>query len=222
MAAFRFKSCRLLGGNVWNRELTIIQRRILKGLRRKGRFLKMTKNQHSNIQLETTRKLSLFYGDLSVTRTDRRISYIPFLLNLERRLDVTLVRIRFCQTLPQARQLISHGRVCVNHQVVNRIRWKVSPGDLISWKENDVRTHEKIWRSLYVRFLVEKVIGGSLHRPIRVWRRIKTRWYRNLQTKQQWRQLLQSKFLNELRSSVQKEDRREVKIPQNQVARQVD
>ena len=37
MSALRFKTCRLLSGNVRNRELTIIQRRILQRLRKKER-----------------------------------------------------------------------------------------------------------------------------------------------------------------------------------------
>ncbi|KAJ0427304.1 putative ribosomal protein S4/S9 [Helianthus annuus] len=40
MPALRFKTCRLLEGNVWNRELTIIQRRILRRLRNKTRSVK--------------------------------------------------------------------------------------------------------------------------------------------------------------------------------------
>lgn len=68
MPALRFKTCRLLEGNVWNRKLTIIQRRILRRLRNKTRSIKRMiysrKNLNSYIQLQTTRKLSLFYGDL--------------------------------------------------------------------------------------------------------------------------------------------------------------
>ncbi|KAL2455301.1 S4 RNA-binding domain-containing protein [Forsythia ovata] len=40
LPALRFKTCRLLSGNVWNRELTIIQRRILQRLRNKKRSIK--------------------------------------------------------------------------------------------------------------------------------------------------------------------------------------
>ena len=40
LPALRFQTCRLLSGNVWNRELTIIQRRILRRLRNKKRSIK--------------------------------------------------------------------------------------------------------------------------------------------------------------------------------------
>lgn len=147
MPALRFKTCRLLLGNVWKRKLTIIQRRILGRLRNKKRSIKrkidLRKNLHSYIKLQTTRKLSLFYGNLPITemhRGTKRTSYIPFLLNLETRLDVILVRLHFCETIPQARQLISHRKVCVNNGMVNITHFKLSHGDIISFQENDART----------------------------------------------------------------------------------
>jgi len=52
-------------------------------------------------------------------RGTKRTSYIPFLLNPETRLDVILLRLHFCETIPQARQPISHRKVCVNNGIVN-------------------------------------------------------------------------------------------------------
>lgn len=175
LPALRFKTCRLLLGNVWNRELTIIQRRILGRLRNKKRSIKRKiysrENLNSYIQLQTTRKLSLFYGDLPITEMHRgreRTSYIPFLLNLETRLDVILVRLHFCETIPQARQLISHRRVCVNNGMVNITHFKLSHGDIISFQENDVRTRgEEIKRSFYIEILVEKIIEKFLKSPVK-------------------------------------------------------
>ncbi|KAJ8747010.1 hypothetical protein K2173_012869 (mitochondrion) [Erythroxylum novogranatense] len=55
-------------GNVRNRELTIIQRRILRRLRNKKRSIKRKisprENRNSYIISQTTRKLSLFHADL--------------------------------------------------------------------------------------------------------------------------------------------------------------
>jgi small subunit ribosomal protein S4 len=214
LPALRFKTCRLLSGNVWNRELTIIQRRILRRLRNKKRSIKRKiysrENLNSYIQLQTTRKLSLFYGDLPITEMHRgteRTSYIPFLLNLETRLDVILVRLHFCETIPQARQLISHRRVCVNNGIVSITHFKVSHGDIISFQENDGRTRgEEIRRSFYIEILVEKIIGKFLDHPVRMWRRTKTEWFRLLKTKRGCRLLRKSRFLQQLRSSMQEED----------------
>jgi len=212
MPALRFKTCRLLLGNVWNRELTIIQRRILRRLRNKKRSIKRKiysrENLNSYIQLQTTRKLSLFYGDLPITEMHRgteRTSYIPFLLNLETRLDVILVRLHFCETILQARQLISHRRVCVNNGMVSITHFKVSHADLIFFQENDARIRgEEIRRSFYIEILVEKIIGKFL--PVRMWRRTKTKWFHRLKTKSGCRRLLKDSFLQQLGSSMQKED----------------
>ena len=214
LPALRFKTCRLLSGNVRNRELTIIQRRILRKLRNKRRSIKRKlysrKNIHSYIQLQTTRKLSLFYGDLPLTEMNRgteRTSYIPFLLNLETRLDVILVRIHFCSTIRQARQPISHRKVCVNNEMVSITHFKVSHGDLISFKENDARIRgEEIRRSFYIEMLVEKIIGKSQNNPVRMWKKIKTEWFRLLKTQRGCRLLLKSRFLQQLGSSMQKEN----------------
>ena len=85
MPALRFKTCRLLPGNVRNRELSLIQRRILRRLRNKRRSIKRNlsqrENLNSNIKSQTTRKLSLYYGDLPIREMHRgrqRTLYIPF------------------------------------------------------------------------------------------------------------------------------------------------
>ncbi|CAL0306384.1 unnamed protein product [Lupinus luteus] len=173
MPALRFKTCRLLSGNVRNRELTIIQRRILRRLRNKKRSIKRKiyprENLNSYIQSQTTRKLPLFHGDLPITEMHRgteRTSYIPFLLNPETRSDVIPVRLHFRETIPQARQPISHRRVCVNNRMVSISPLKVSHGDLISFQENDARIRgEEIRRSFYIEISVEKIIGKFLDHP---------------------------------------------------------
>nr|ULQ69398.1 ribosomal protein S4 [Gahnia tristis] len=211
MPALRFKTCRLLPGNVWKRELSIIQRRILRRLRNKRksiqRNLSLRENLNCNIKLQTIRKLSLFYGGLPIREMHRgrELQSSGFFLNKETRLDVIPVRLHFSHTLPQARQLISHGKVCVNNGLVSITHWKVSHGDLISFPENEARTRsEEIRRSFYIDILVGKIIGKFL--PVRMWRRTKTEWFRLLKTKRGCRLLLKSRFLQELRYSMQEED----------------
>jgi small subunit ribosomal protein S4 len=210
MPALRFKTCRLLPGNVRNRELSLIQRRILRRLRNKRRSIKRNlskrENLNSNIKSQTTRKLSLYYGDLPIRKMHRgreRTSYIPFLLNQETRSDVIPVRLRFSDTLPQARQPISHRRVCLNNGLVTITHLKVSHGDLISFKENDARTRGKeIRRSFYIDISVGKILGKYI--PGRIWRRTKTEWLHFLTTQRGCRLLL--KLLRVVRSYMQEED----------------
>nr|YP_010722229.1 ribosomal protein S4 [Paropyrum anemonoides]WDV09985.1 ribosomal protein S4 [Paropyrum anemonoides] len=214
MPALRFQTCRPLPGNVRNRKLTIIQRRILRRLRNKKRSIKRKisprKNLYSYIQSQTTRKLSLFHGDLPITEMHRRTertSYIPFLLNPETRSDVIPVRLHFRETIPQARQPISHRRVCVNNGMVSITHLKVSHGDLISFQENDARARgEEIRRSFYIDISVEKIIRKFLDHRVRMWRRTKTEWFRRLKTKRKCRQELKDRFLQRLRSSLSIED----------------
>nr|UDH53995.1 ribosomal protein S4 [Hemerocallis citrina] len=217
MPALIFKTCRLLPGNVRNRELSLIQRRILRRLRNKRRSMKrklsQRENLNTNIKSQTTRKLPLYYGDLPIREMHRgreHTSYIPFLLNQETRSDVIPVRLHFCNTLPQARQPISHRRVCVNNGLVSIPSLKVSHGDLISFQENEARTRgEEIRRSFYIDISVDKIIGKFL--PVRMWRRSKTEWFRLLKTRRGCRLLLKSRFLQELRSSMQEEDLERIK-----------
>ncbi|KAK7268418.1 hypothetical protein RIF29_21116 [Crotalaria pallida] len=100
-------------------------------------------------------------------RGTERTSYIPFLLNPETRSNVIPVRLHFRETIPQARQPISHRRVCVNKRMVSITRLKVSHGDLISFQENDARIRgEEIRRSFYIEISVEKIIGKFLDHPV--------------------------------------------------------
>ncbi len=54
------------------------------------------------------------------------------LFDIEKILDVILVRFNFCSTTFQARQLISHKKIYVNYKMVNILGFQVSNGDFIS------------------------------------------------------------------------------------------
>ncbi|KAM0017370.1 putative ribosomal protein S4/S9 [Helianthus debilis subsp. tardiflorus] len=133
MHALRFKISRLLEGNVWNIDLTIIQHRILQRLRYKTRSIKRIiysqKYLNSYIQLQTTRKLSFLHRDLPIKwmhKGTKQTSYIDFSLNPETRSNVILVYLYFSETLPHARLPISHRRLCVNNVIVNITSFHVS------------------------------------------------------------------------------------------------
>nr|YP_011027800.1 ribosomal protein S4 [Lepidium sativum]DBA44198.1 TPA_asm: ribosomal protein S4 [Lepidium sativum] len=140
-------------------------------------------------------------------RGTKRTSYIPFPLNPETRFDVIPLRLHFLETIPQARQPISHRRVCVNKGMVSITHLKLSHGDIISFQENNaIIRGEEIRRSFYKEISVEKIIGKLLHQSLRMWRRTKIEWFHLLKTKRGCRLLLKSEFLQQLRSSMQKED----------------
>ena len=93
-----------------------------------------------------SRKLALFYGfnfkgDVSKSRIDVE-SKTKFAL-LEARLDVLLVRAQFCQTLASAKQLVRHGKVCVDGQKITISSYLVSPGQYVSLQPKLIRTSQK-------------------------------------------------------------------------------
>nr|UQV94688.1 ribosomal protein S subunit 4 [Haplopteris ensiformis]UQV94711.1 ribosomal protein S subunit 4 [Haplopteris ensiformis]UQV94730.1 ribosomal protein S subunit 4 [Haplopteris ensiformis] len=128
---------------------------------------KKAKSQDFSEKLHASRKLSLFYGlpmkgkiqkikPLLKTIKEKHINFFPF---LEKRLDVILVRISFCEHISQARQLINHKHIYVNSKVVNPPGFAVSCGDLIFIEEASrdiiklnmaqcIRKKERIRRSI--------------------------------------------------------------------------
>nr|YP_009176212.1 ribosomal protein S4 [Tetraplodon fuegianus]AHG59223.1 ribosomal protein S4 [Tetraplodon fuegianus]ALI31025.1 ribosomal protein S4 [Tetraplodon fuegianus] len=139
MAASRFKTCRQISENIWQtKKLTQKQKAIILKLRKKTN----KKQSDFSKELQTIQKLSLFYGKLPIKKMQRSKTqtYLDkknsLLFDIERRLDVILVRLNFCLTISQARQLISHKKICVNYKMVNIPGFQLSKGDLISIQDN--------------------------------------------------------------------------------------
>ena len=146
MFASRFKVCRQILENVWQtKKLTLKQKLLISELRKNK---KNKKQSDFSIQLRTMRKLSLFYGNLPIRkmRGAKTHTYIDkknsLLFNIEKRSDVIPVRLNFCSTMSQARQLISHQNICVNYKKVNIPGFQVSNGDLISIQEDSLAFFE--------------------------------------------------------------------------------
>nr|QJS35628.1 ribosomal protein S4 [Taxus cuspidata] len=203
LPALRSKTRRLLPGNVWNKRLTRIQRRILRRLKSKRRSIgknpSLGQNLNSYLKSQAIRKLSPFHGNLPIAKMHggtERASYIPFSLNPETRSDVILVRLHFRETLPQARQLISHRKIRVNNEMVNMTRFQVSRGDPIPIGENSVRTR-KVRKYSYIGGFVDQIVGKCriVDKP-----RTRKGWFRLLEKRQGCRLLLKSLFLQRLRS----------------------
>lgn len=57
-----------------------------------------------------------------------------FIELLEKRLDLVLYRSKFCHSVRNAQQFISHGRVLVNNKIVKSKSYNLNKGDLISIK----------------------------------------------------------------------------------------
>nr|QXE43808.1 ribosomal protein S4 [Cephalotaxus sinensis] len=216
LPALRSKTCRLLPGNVWNKRLTRIQRRILRRLKSKRRSIgknpSLRQNLNSYLKPQAIRKLSPFYGNLPIAKMHggtERASYIPFLLNPETRSDVIPVRLHFRETLPQARQLISHRKIRVNNEMVNMTRFQVSRGDpipIVAVSPRDLwAMGRKVRKYFYIEGFVDQIVGKCIYsyHPQGMWRRTKKGWFRLLEKRQGCRLLLKSLFLQRLRSPKQ-------------------
>ncbi len=97
------------------------------------------------IRLEEKQKLRYNYGVtekqlIRYVRKARRATGSTgqaLLQLLEMRLDNTVFRMGMGGTIPAARQLVNHGHVTVNGQVVNIASYQCRPGDVIAVRNRD-------------------------------------------------------------------------------------
>ena len=101
-----------------------------------------TKLSDYGIQLREKQKVKRLYGILEKqfrlyykkAAASKGITGIVLLQLLERRLDNVIFRLGFATTRPQARQIVSHGKVYVNDKRVNIASYLIKAGDEISLK----------------------------------------------------------------------------------------
>ena len=104
-----------------------------------GRGRRRKESEYS-VQLKEKQKAKYTYGLLErqfrnlfekATRK-RGVTGENLLKFLEARLDNTVYRLGFAQTRRQARQLVNHGHLMVNDQVVNIPSFQLRPGDVVA------------------------------------------------------------------------------------------
>ena len=102
--------------------------------------LSKTRSEYGN-KLRESRKLSLFYGNLSkkyLQKVFQRCSSSPsrttekIFLSLESRLDVVLYRAGFFESVVAAKQMIRTGGITVNKKKIISPGYIVIPGDIVS------------------------------------------------------------------------------------------
>lgn len=107
------------------------------------------------IRLEEKQKLRFNYGVserqmLRYVRKARRAAGSTgqvLLQLLEMRLDNTVFRLGMAPTIPGARQLVNHGHVTVNGQVVDIASYQCRPGDVIAVRDSD-RSRQMVTNNL--------------------------------------------------------------------------
>lgn len=103
------------------------------------------KKSDYGLQLEEKQKLKAIYGMISekqlvgyFKKASKQTGNTAHLLAemLECRLDNVVYRLKFAGTIFAAQQLVSHGHILVDGKKVDRRSFMVSPGMVISVKEN--------------------------------------------------------------------------------------
>ena len=93
-----------------------------------------------NVQLREKQKLKRIYGMLErqfrvyFKRASRKrgVTGENLIALLEQRLDNVVYRLFFANTRREARQMVSHGLICVNGRSVNIPSFSVKPGDKVT------------------------------------------------------------------------------------------
>lgn len=133
----QFKVVRQIGEIVWPyKKLTPKQTRYVRELKSHRPTHKLS--DFGQILINTKKIDTLYVKCTHNTKTlkSKQSSHsqtiVPSLLSLETRLDVLLVRAQFCTTLPSARQLILHHKICVNSEIVSYPSYSLVYGDIIT------------------------------------------------------------------------------------------
>ena len=111
--------------------------------KRNQKEVRRGKKSEYGIQLQEKQKLRFIYGVLEkqfkkyyvMASKKSGVTGEVLLQLLESRLDNVLFRMNFAKTRNEAKQLISHGHICVNGQKVDIPSYLVKVGDVISVKE---------------------------------------------------------------------------------------
>lgn len=111
----------------------------------KPKFTFYLKNKY-RANLQTKKRFNIFYGNftkrylknntekiLKIKKSFKYSSNINsyFIENFESRIDIILYRAHFVLSIRNARQLISHGQVFINHKIVKNSSHCVKKGDFI-------------------------------------------------------------------------------------------
>jgi ribosomal protein S4 len=147
--------------NTWSyRALTHKQANQLLVLQKKSKE-NIQNIKYFGAQLNEKRKFSSQFPGISSsylvkkfdqTRKTKSVVRIDGLLTfLERRLDLVLIRIGFCRSILNARQMISHNEILINGSIVNISSYSLKNGDFISlnkmWSLTDKKDVEIIFKN---------------------------------------------------------------------------
>ena len=132
--------------------------------------------------LQSYQNFNFFYGTLKKRiikniiknlKTKKIQNYkLKFIESFEKRVDVILYRAKFCHSLRDAHQLVSHEKVYINNKIIKTKSHKLNSGDLVSINLNyieliksNIRKGE-IWfippKHLTINYNTMQIIVGDI------------------------------------------------------------
>ena len=114
-----------------------------KKIRYKKEIKPETRKKFFQKRLFEKQLLKNFYGNISEKKfknlnkklkknKKKKNIFKNFILNLEHRLDINLVRFKFTKTIYQSRQLINHKKIKINNKIINKPNFFLKKGDIIT------------------------------------------------------------------------------------------
>nr|YP_010394376.1 ribosomal protein S4 [Phytophthora kernoviae]UXG56217.1 ribosomal protein S4 [Phytophthora kernoviae]DAZ88384.1 TPA_asm: ribosomal protein S4 [Phytophthora kernoviae]DAZ88817.1 TPA_asm: ribosomal protein S4 [Phytophthora kernoviae] len=68
----------------------------------------------------------------NLSKKDNKINiFKKFIILLESRLDINLVRLKIAKTIFQSKQLINHKKIKINNKIINKPNFLLQKGDII-------------------------------------------------------------------------------------------
>ncbi len=129
-----------------NLKLSILNRKkwnlFKKRLKYKKEIKPEKRNKFFQKRLFAKQQLKFFYGCLpenqlknlykKLKKKKNKINMFKnLILLLESRLDIVVVRLKLAKTIFESKQLINHGKIKVNDQIVNKSNFLLKTGDVI-------------------------------------------------------------------------------------------
>nr|AZL88035.1 ribosomal protein S4 [Harveyella mirabilis] len=116
----------------------------------------LKKTSEYALRLKEKQKIKFNYGlnerqllkNIKIAKKNQGSTGLILLQILEMRLDNTIFRIGFAPTIPAARQIINHGHILVNNQIVSICSYECKLGDTIAIKQKEssinlIKSHMK-------------------------------------------------------------------------------
>lgn len=152
-----------------------------------------TRNSNGNVrkkqseyasQLKEKQKVKFIYGVLekqfhgyfNKAKSMPGITGDNLMIILESRLDSVIFRLGFARTRKEARQMVTHGHICVNGRRVDIPSFRVRPGELVSVApkakellvvKSALVSNERVQVPAWLEIDIEKLQGSVLSLPTR-------------------------------------------------------